>query len=217
MPKLLIVFLIVLASMGGCTPEPDPFPSEIGEKIEFGRHSWIVLDLKDESALIITEHVIDRRPFSLSNNDSTWENSCIRYWLNNDFYNIFDYSDRNRIMPSEIVNDDNEIFGSNAGPDTVDKIFLLSAEEALQYFGGGERGDIFDSSGNVIGIWDEMSYTRIAYDVDGEVRPWRLRSPGQHNNYNANISISGSINLEGGYSDSPWGGIRPALWISLAP
>jgi len=188
---------------------------EIGGNIEFGGYRWIVLDVNGERALIIAENIVDRRPLSESNSATTWEYSCIRYWLNNDFYNSLTFSDRNQIIASEIINDNNRWFESYAGQNTVDHIFLLSLEDIFQYLGGVTQGDVWNEYVGMVGVWDERNDERVAYDTNGEAHWWWLRSPGQHDNFNANISINGTIMMQGISSDNQGGGVRPAMWINL--
>ncbi|MCL2425113.1 MAG: DUF6273 domain-containing protein [Oscillospiraceae bacterium] len=214
MLKLLAVIVLLLVVLTACT---FLHGLDVGENIEFGEYSWIVLDIQGRSALIITENVIDMRPFSVADDATTWENSSIRNWLNTDFYYSFDLADRNRIIESEIVNSDNNWFESYAGRDTVDNIFLLSIDEALLYFGGGKRGDVYNEYVGLVGIWGERDNERIAYDADGQARWWRLRSPGQHDNFTANVSVDGSVNIQGtkNYGQVVW--VRPVMRIRIVP
>ena len=36
---------------------------QVGDKIVFGNHDWRVLDIKTDRALIITERIIEQRPY----------------------------------------------------------------------------------------------------------------------------------------------------------
>ena len=54
-----------------------------GEPVE-----WRVLDKKDGEILLLSEYGLDILPFDDSGSGSIiWENSSIRNWLNNEFYN----------------------------------------------------------------------------------------------------------------------------------
>ena len=219
--KKNIPYVSTLMFMAGCISsyesEYRKFDLEIGDIIEFGEYNWLVLNIEKEQALLISQNIINRRPISLSTNDHTWKNSCIRHWLNNDFYNTFDISDRNMIIPTEVINSNNKWFESYAGYDTIDYIFLLSIDEVLQYLGGGAISYIVDGSGNLVGVSDEKAYKRIALSMIQNEHWWWLRSPGQHDNFNANVLLDGSVNIQGVHSNALAGGVRPALWISLTP
>ena len=48
---------------------------------------WDILEEKDGKALIITHDIIDNKVFDI-NGSNNYENSLIRKWMNNDFYNV---------------------------------------------------------------------------------------------------------------------------------
>jgi hypothetical protein len=84
---------------------------KIGDIIKFGEYTWRVLDVRENMVLIITEDIVEERRFDPLSND--WENSEIKKYLNDEFYNKFSNECKSRI-------------------DGV--IFLLSIEEAEKYF-----------------------------------------------------------------------------------
>ena len=215
----------------------------IGDYVTFGHYEqdddeenglepieWKVLDLKDNSALIISRYCLDCQPFN-SNTlyDISWENSTLRNWLNEIFYNTaFKASEKSKILTTTVVNKDNPnpIDGVKGGNDTLDSVFLLSNEEAKLYF----------SSEN-----DRISYpTAYArnrgasyYSSTGGAN-WWLRSPGikQTNadyGYNGvqDVSGNGVIISAGTYAHHSNLGraeynqdteltVRPAMWVNLA-
>ncbi len=109
---------------------------------------WFVLDRNDDAALLLSVYVLDTLPFSDGSLEmwNVWENSYIRYWLNNDFYETaFTKEQQDSINTTFLVNDFNYYYekpmtskgvsyDANPGIDTYDKIFLLSLDEARQYF-----------------------------------------------------------------------------------
>ena len=216
------------------TPQPPTATSvSVGDIIQFGGYQWRVLEVQGGRALIITEHVIAERQYHHADVPVTWETSDIRRWLNNDFINRFSESDRARIIQTTVINNDNLWFGTHGGNDTVDRIFLLSIDEVLRYFGDSglvARGvamsmDERDSAGDSFwwgGISDRYNNARIARNLDGSPsREWWLRSPGSRPGVAAVVfsgcgdsRLCGALNL-GGYV--PWrqDGVRPALWLNL--
>ena len=66
---------------------------EPGEHVMYGSYQgepveWRVLDKKDGEILLLSEYGLDILPFDDSGSGSIiWENSSIRNWLNNEFYN----------------------------------------------------------------------------------------------------------------------------------
>jgi len=117
-----------------------PVVVEEGAIIPFGKYQWRVLKTDGNSALIITESVIETRAYHEEFVDITWEHCDLRKYLNKQFYDTFDPTDRARILETRLTDCDNPWYGTKWGNPTVDKIFLLSTNEVLQYF--GDSGDL---------------------------------------------------------------------------
>jgi hypothetical protein len=178
-------------------PLPNPIPEfiEIGDVFLFGSYDWRVLEIQDDKALIISEDVIELKPYHADGGEITWEHSSIREYLNGEFYNSFSSAEQGHIVETTIINNDNPIHGTAGGNDTTDNIFLLSIEEAQTYF------------------TDDAS--RIAVDSDGEASWWWLRSPGGYSNCAAFVIGNGKVNVGGFFVYGISDGIRPALWLNL--
>lgn len=161
----------------------------IGDTISFGKYNWKVLDIEDGAALIITDYIIDEMPYNDVLEEITWENCSLRKYLNNEFYNSFSKSDQKRIVKVTNSNPDNPQYWIPGGNSTIDNVFLLSIEEANKY-------DI----------------TIPEYVLLDTV--WWLRSPGDEKTGAAGVYGGGIINTEGYYVNE-YGGVRPALWLSL--
>ena len=188
------------------TPTPAPStPSTVsvddiivGDIIEFGGIFWRVLDVQDGKMLIISEDILESRPYHEPGGDITWEHSTLRDYLNGEFYNGFDLSDRVRITETAVINNDNLSYDTPGGNDTTDKIFLLSIDEARAYFA--------DNS------------ARVAYGADGGSSRWWLRSPGYISYSAAIVRNDGSI-FDGiyNYGNNVYNinyGVRPAMWLN---
>ena len=113
---------------------------EIGDKIVFNRYEWRVLDIQDNSALVITEDIIEQRAYHDKYIDIQWVDSELRAYLNGEFYNNFTVADKSRIIPITNKNPDNPWFGTQGGVDTKDYVFLLNNRAAAYIHGGGEVG-----------------------------------------------------------------------------
>ena len=181
---------------------------------------WRVLTVDEESkrVLIIADECITEAPFHILPDEVSWkpiyktwrtaeleeglwENSTIRHWLNEDFYQSLPQELRDEVVQVRNSNPGN---GTIAGrPATKDKVFLLSIEEASEFFAGDEDRD----AGSV----------------------WWLRTQGQkvYDNKPTTTVVSwgGEIDAEG-RSISPEQftftnvfdhaeGIRPAMWVRL--
>ncbi|MDR0220840.1 MAG: zinc ribbon domain-containing protein [Lachnospiraceae bacterium] len=193
----------------------------VGEIMEFGGIEWRVLEVSGGKALLLSEYVLEYRPYNEKQEGVTWETSTLRAYLNVEFYNGFSASDRARIAPTmNNSNKDNQWFGTPGGNDTEDYIFLLSLEEVVRYF--GDSGQLANRpSEDVWTIDDQYNEARIAYDLDGSTRWWWLRSPGWLRGDAAQVLNNGSISVVGVtasyvYDDNYWNGaVRPALWLNL--
>ena len=169
-----------------CGAPIKPIPIPPGGKVRFGRYDWFVLDKKDNKKLILTEKVIEKRPYHNQECDVTWETSDIRKYLNGDFYNSFSESEKARIIKTNVITKDNPWYGTSGGNPTVDWIFLLSIEEVVKYFGdSGQLSTRYmypncDWCKDEYLPWidDQYNVNRRAVDEMGIVCFWRLRSSG---------------------------------------
>ena len=74
---------------------------------EMGGYTWMVLEVKDDKALIITRDVIETRAFDGDGKTNIWESCPLRSWLNNEFYSGFSSQEKSRIMETNVINDVN--------------------------------------------------------------------------------------------------------------
>jgi len=216
------------------SPSPTPKSStqtdvDIGDTVTFGEYEWLVLDKQDGKILIITENIVEFRAYHTIYLDeekmpglvesSPWETCTLRSYLNNDFYNTFSAEDMARIATTANANGKKSFLPYVIENETVDKIFLLSLDEVVKYFGwsGQTTGDA-DSN---LRIDDEYNNNRIAYTNKNEAASWWLRTTGSWSNYHAvAVETTGSVNVAGVVKDTNWeaagfGGVRPALWLNL--
>jgi hypothetical protein len=114
------------------------------EKTKFGPYNWLVLERKGNTALLITENVLQSLRYDMRK--GTWEKCEIRKYLNGEFLETFSEADRARIIEVTNENADNPWFkptkdkemfyeGGTGGKPTKDKVFLLSLDEVCRYFG----------------------------------------------------------------------------------
>ena len=127
---------------------------------------WEVLEYSRDrkSALLVSKYLIDCRQFNGKDTTVTWSDSDIRKWLNDEFLNgAFNTRERDLIQTTKVQTRDSKD-GVKGGPDTEDKVFLLSAEEADRFY-----------PANMSGKRPEI----LASFTDGSVEGWWLRSPGR--------------------------------------
>ena len=167
------------------------------EIIKFGGYDWCVLDRKDGKILLISKDLVEKRAYHTTQTVITWADCDLRAYLNDDFYNKFSEIEKAKIITTTNKNSVNSGNRSKGGTDTQDNIFLLSFDEAKQYFkNDGER---------TAKEW------------------WWLRSPGGSTDGNsemaARVYSSGYVDAMGVYveidgnNEFGGGGVRPALWL----
>lgn len=202
--------------------QPAPGPVQVtgsltaGQRnVQFGPCLWRVLDVQGGRALLLTEKIPEKRPYHSSITAVTWEECALRKYLNGAFLQKFSSQEQSRIVPTVNTNPDNSWYGTAGGRNTTDKVFLLSIEEVVKYFGdSGQLWEVIKGRGY---IYDEYKSARIA-KYQGEEVWWWLRSPGDSDGYAfgaAYVGRDGTLFVRGTNVDSADGGVRPALWINL--
>jgi hypothetical protein len=219
-----------------------------GDHVYFGGYEWRVLEVAAGKMLLLSEYVLEHRAYSNeATGDPTWENSSLRSYLNGEFLNSFSASDRGWIVETHLVNSDNpwtwnDMSGEPGGNDTDDRIFVLSPEEVVRYFGdsgqfANQPKDVWVQApdgepyiDNQFAVDDQYNEARRAYCFDdcpyymheyqyeyyGMASNWWVRSPGASSSYNAFVGVDGAISLRGEWSHDDYFTVRPALWLDLA-
>ena len=200
---------------------------QAGDKISFGSYEWRVLEVQNNTALIITEYIIEQRAYHNAYKDITWADCSLRKYLNSEFYDRFSAAEKLRIIPVLNKNPDNQWYGTKGGTDTQDSIFLLSIEETVCRYFGDSSSKLY-SPGKNQRYWferkDKNNSKRIARLESRKEGSWWwwLRSPGRvsikavYIHGDGNIGIQGNNILKGNISDGECkGGVRPALWLKF--
>jgi hypothetical protein len=195
-----------------------------------------VLAVENNKVLLISEIILEMRPYNVKNEiDITWDACTLRKYLNGEFYNKLG-AEKSAIAETSNSNPDNPWYDTEGGKTTADKVFLLSLDELVKYF--GDSGDLANkqrkdgdrnakSDGTL--IIDRYNDARIATDTSGRASLWWLRSPGasefyQHysppslslkNDKAAFVRSDGFISVCGVSVNSNNVGVRPALWLNL--
>lgn len=131
--------LMIKVEASSQTKLPSLKEAKAGELVEFGGYQWYVLDKQEESATLILNKAVDvedlrYRPYHDTQEDVTWETCSLRSWLNGEFLTgFFSEKDQEKILLTDVTNEDNEAYGTDGGNDTQDKVYLLSEKEAEQY------------------------------------------------------------------------------------
>lgn len=192
--------------------------------INFGGYSWYVLKQEYGYYLCLSQYLIDIKRFHNTNKIVTWKESDIRYWLNNNFYNTFNNQDKNFIQEVIIENSDNLVYGTKAGNNTKDHIFLLSYNEVVDNF---NICNLVSSDQNIDDLiaFVNMKPECIIADskqigldyhlAQGQALGWWLRTPGASQNKMIRINCRGAIRMYGRDVNRCLVGIRPALWLNV--
>ena len=194
--------------------------AEIGDYITFGRYEqdndttngkeqieWLVLDVVDDKALVISKYVLDAKIFNSFG--TTWENCSLRAWLNNEFINTAFTSAEQLLIPTTTVTADKNpsFLEVDAGYDVQDKLFLLSVNQAEQYFASDDTRKAHPT---------KYAISQGSYHYSPNGCWWWLRTPGSDTSRVSRITEKGAVDRVG-YSGvvADLYGVRPALWIDL--
>ena len=166
---------------------------KLGETFKFGKFdgadiTWRILNKNGSNAMIITEEIINTMPFDTKLHNVTWNDSLLRKWLNDNFYNhSFTEAEKKAIKQTEVNNTFPAYDKDNVKTteNTLDKVFVLSKYEKE----------------------DSRQLNRTDFDK------WQLRSvaaDGMRNYFvgNRNITDKGLCTNERG--------VRPVMWIDLS-
>ncbi len=216
----ILLFLVVLNGCGITMPstskeaERSPLPrldnTKVGDIIIFGMYNqnddtsnakdpieWSVLEVMGGKALLLSNKLLDSKPYDTDWGDGTWATSTLRTWLNTDFIDAaFSAMEVEAISTTTVTTPASPIYGTPGGDATRDKVFLLSIQEAKSYF-----------------FTDE---SRIATGVFSRYDIWWLRSSGPVGFGSTPVVLQdGSIDEVGEFNDWHDYDVRPALWLNL--
>ena len=182
--------------------------------IKFGRYpqasknenaliEWLVLKNDGSKALLISKYALDCQQYHTSRIFGTWENCTLRKWLNGTFIsNAFSHEEQAMILST-----------TTESADTKDRVFLLSEDEAREYFSSDSTRQCQGTAYCFAQGGDQ--------DSDGRCS-WWLRSPGGYfsRDYVSIVDNYGAAGWQP-YHDTcrlPFTdgiAVRPALWIDL--
>ena len=163
----------------------------------FANLEWRVLEKQDDQALLIKDKSISDIPFRTvntadakkeENDSSTWENSSARSWLNSTFLDEnFCQTEIDALKETKVTAEHNPVYGTNAGHDTTDKVYLLSSSEASRYH------DI----------------------LHGTETCWWLRTPGAYEGSMSFVYPDKTVMNYGYDSTDDTFTIKPVMWVDI--
>ena len=196
--------------------------SKVGDIIPYGLYEqdnnkdngkecieWQVLKKESEKALVISKYCIESMPYNNEKyDDTTWAECSLRQWLRHDFSDsAFTEEQKEKIELSYLINPQNEEYGTSGGGGTADPIFLLSKDEATEYFP--------DDNSRIAEPVSAIKLKINIYDKQRGTCDWWLRSPGCSEDYALCVDADGTIDDFGSVASRDGVGIRPAMWIKL--
>ena len=171
---------------------------------------WIVLAVEGDQALVISKYCLTAREFHFTGRGGVnWEESDLRDWLNNDFYDeAFSDSDKEWIYLSDVPNGRLDNYGKHVY-DTQDHVFVLSSAEAKDYL-KNKRLAAAQPTEFALG-------EGIQHNKDNKCSWWWLRTNGSKNDRMVVVFSSGGISADNQtkHVTDTVGGVRPAIWISI--
>lgn len=211
------------------------YDAKVGDVITFGRFEqdgddengqepleWLVLDVDETNGrlLVISLYCIDCQRFRQEDVKTSWSESNIRKWLNKKdgkyaFYgNAFNQYEQACIVSKTISVPLNPEYKTGSLQTATDRLFLLSAQEAEQYF-----------ADDAARVCEPTLYarTRGSYVPSGKSScRWWLRTSGETTKKAVFVGFDGAINLAGmsvigtgDYAGSDRLSVRPAMWIQI--
>ena len=167
---------------------------------------WQILKIgEDNSLMMISRRVIDVKPYHTNAEEVTWEKSTMRSWLNglsaadnlagtdysndNFFQKAFNETEQQHVKQVTVSHPGGPMQVSG-GPDTQDRVFLLSYSELMSFFPSAESRQILTTEyaknlkPNILyGSMDKCVDGRCtAFDCSGDDcrAYWLTRTPGDN-------------------------------------
>ena len=210
--SIVLVGIIVGIIMNLPPGSADIKSAEVGDRVSFGNYKgsngWIVLDKQDDKLLILSENAICDKEFNEERETVTWSTCSLRTWLNTEYLKqAFSERELESIADTSVYTEPSPGWrspvGENAyvdrlrsseGENTIDKVFLLSVEEAEKYFSNDEERKTTTAKGENCWWWLRTTSTDCRATL---------------------VYYSGDIDYLGGEVNFEKFSVRPALWIDL--
>ena len=195
--------------------------AEIGDSVLFGTYEqdneisngtepieWIVTDKNELGMKLISMYCLDAKPYSTSYSASSWEDSYLRSWLNDEFFRTaFSDDEQKMILTTDVTADSNPAYRTKQGCDTKDRIFLLSASEADDLTASMT---LCCSPTTYAKSQKALMCTESGYS---ENCSWWLRTIGHSLDSADYVNGTGEINYYGCMVNNKTLAVRPVIWI----
>lgn len=215
-----IIFFLLIAILSPSAGRANAGSYQLGDIITFGTYEqnnngldgpeeveWIVIDQKDGQMMLISKYCIDSQPYNAALEPVTWEHSSLRKWLNGTFFDTaFTQEEQNRICTVENENPDLSATSADSGRATMDRIFILSKDEAKQLF----RSYSARKAAPTAYAMAEGAYQ----SPNNHMGWWWLRTSGNSAKRVCYVTTGGDIGSDSRDVTRWDAGVRPVMWIN---
>lgn len=207
------------ASSYGNAPYTDLRYASVGSIVTFGNYEqdgmysngsepieWMVLDRRGDQVLLLSRYGLDAQPYHQTSTAVNWSNSDIRRWLQNEFYNeAFTAEEQAMIATTQNATPINSNNAGSPGPNTYDKVFLLSSTEATNYLPSPESRMVKATS---------YALMRGAGTNYSQNSFWWVRSYADGSRRKV-LMVNSQGNVYASYMNDYEAVVRPAIWIEV--
>ena len=230
----LLLALVMMFALTACGSRNELTPIKssvaVGDIIEFGAYEqdndtsngkepieWRVLAKEDNKILVISKYALDAKPYNTEWENVTWETCTLRTWLNETFLNeAFSGEEQSMIQTTEVSADKNPDYSTDPGNATNDKIFVLSVNEANEYFASDEARMCVPTAYAIANGAGTSDNCKDKCKVEGAATGWWwLRSPGINPDGAVRVDYDGGVGSNGTAVDDVYYCARPAMWMDL--
>ncbi len=202
---------------------PSIAEARVGDTVLFGSYEqdnkdrngpepieWIVLEKDGDEVLLLSKYCLDSLEYHYTGrNPITWEESDLRVWLNEVFYeDAFTDEEREIILENQTANGRKQNYGRRE-LDTEDYVFLLSLNEAKTLL-----------TKKTLSAAEPTEYALargVQRSPSNHHSWWWLRTPTPSAGYQLVMFTSGVISRdnEGMHVTNANGGVRPAIRVVI--
>lgn len=169
---------------------------------------WLVLDQQGKKLLLVSRYCLDCKPFYDGYSRTTWQESTLRTWMNDEFFEeAFSEDEQAAISVTTVRTKQNPDYKSQSGKDCSDKLFVLSQSEVNSLF-ANRQAKIAEPTDYAVAEAVARDTARIGW--------YWLRTAGKDNFYFCGVMAADGGVRGGGFQESQYGYVRPAMWVSVS-
>ena len=163
-----------------------------------------MLEETADSYFLLSRDSLASLPWDKSGKNTVWATCSLRAWLNGEFFRTaFTKEEQSAILEKENANGDDLGYGTFAGKNTRDRVFLLSGAELNRLVPENQRTARATNQAKKQG-----AYTNASGNI-----AWWLRSPGMNAKSPAYLASAGAIGNRAHEMTETIIGVRPAIRV----